>query len=272
MPESQYFFGFWLFMLMFLRYLEKRALVRIVSLSLSLSYLMLIKPHAVFLIIPLFFYFFFDVVYRGNSFRCALTDFARTVGLSLIIRSVFGYFVGGTQGLAILGAYSNVATNPTLELFSLRSWTLILTSLQGHLLSLFFLFGSVSIFIYCEMKRKVFIDNLDQSYSGLLVFGFFAICTMLMISSVFTAEVVLIDSGQSLYRIHQRYYSFLFPFFILYAIKYIDSSHEFKDDKIIKYLLLPLVSIVTVFTVTQIPRIYKPNFIDSPAISSMALE
>jgi phosphoglycerol transferase len=261
-----------MFILFFLRYLEKPGMLSILTLSISYSYLMLIKPHALFQAVPLLAYFIFRAAKLGVSLKRTFIDFSVIIVLALLIRSIVGFLLAGPQGLVILGnGYSSVATNPALDLLTYSAWYLILTSLQGHLISILFLFGPVFILVFYELKRREFKDNIDKSYSGVLVFGFFSVSTMVIVSSVFTAEVVLIN-GESLFRIHQRYYSFLFPFFILYAIRYLKSSTEFKENKLVKFVILPSILLTVLYTISQIPRIYNPNFIDSPAISSVARE
>lgn len=222
MPESAYFFAFWLFAyLVISRVIIKTfGYVEMAACGALLALAALVKPHALFLV-GCFSLFLLIVPVAPASL-----PFARRVrfGLTaivafLVVKFSYGFLAAGAGGITLFGKRygSMAAQNISAE----RLADMLMITMQilfNHLALIAFVFF-VPIFgafkwLFSPPSESAGVDRYGHR---LALFGLILLVPMLGVTAAFSASVAGTNPYDVVDRMHMRYYSFILPIFIVLA-------------------------------------------------------
>jgi phosphoglycerol transferase len=270
MPESMYYFFFWLLILVLASNNSLVASQKIFTVTIILGLLSLIKPHAFFLIIPIFLYgIYINYSIKNNIFYWAI-KFILILSLGIIVtKLVIAYYFSGNQGLTLFGAgYNglgsfilNFALANIENMFKVVSE--VIKQIIGHWAALSIIFGPLlCVLVSLALKLN---NKLDSELTSARVMQKnFAVLTLLMllcmsgISSFFAAGMgVQLESEAS--RLHMRYYNFLLPMILISGMLDVEGN----DLKRRFLISIPFICLV-IYVISTAFVILKPNYVDSP--------
>lgn len=225
MPESMYYFGFWLMTYLLLRVSPSSQLIYLLIPATALGTLMLVKPHGIFLTPAALIYIFW--LYRSantpwqNTLRATLT-FIATVAVT---RLLLGYVLAGPGASSVFGPlYTSIASTSADQAISSVQVTATLTlfSVMGHVQVLALLYGvplgciSSIMLLHSNGRQPVAQPVPLQELRKQASFATLIIASLILVSATFTAFMEKAGDPGSILRIHMRYYNFALP--LLYVI------------------------------------------------------
>jgi len=278
MPESLYFFSFWVFCWYFLKLCAKSEKWQWFFAGTFYAFSALIKPHAL-LFLPAILIYICVILFMG---RCLISKHVIHVFLSfligvLVIKFGLSYMLAGPAGLTIFGPlYGSIAVSTGS---GLGKYAQILQfaseSFKGHLLVIVLLYGvplALTVLVTAGMlfSRTNRIDiNASQvsQYEKIAFFSLIVVLNLICVVALFTASIVNSDPSQTLYRLHMRYYNFALPLFYVVAA----GALNFKTDerKPLRYTLGALFAFLCIYAVWTNLSPFTPNIIDSPEIRGL---
>jgi phosphoglycerol transferase len=300
MPESMYFWAFWVLAWLILRVEESGNNQTWTLIGMWLAVCALIKPHGFFLLLPVAIYLFYLLRTSGKySFKLFLERagclFVSFIALKAVIPILFfgastDSFFGNTY-TATIGDFfratspqienqTNLASNP-IEVATevhlaagehpiVKLFRLWLINLGGHIWGLMVVFFLPLCAMWRLSMRKAVITRVVSNEKKYLVFFSLLICCLIIISSLYSAFVTL-SSGGEIYRIHVRYYFFLFPFFIIFLAANIGAVYS--KNKLRKldvfFITFSLVLLVYAFYFFLAP--YQITSIDFPDLKGLLI-
>lgn len=272
MPESLYFFVFWIltWFVLSLNNLSKLGFWGLGGVVLGAA--ALVKPHAL-LILPAFVIYIL-LISKKNDVEWRLKALKR-VGVFVIsmfvTKLIFGYFLAGNSGVNIFGEfYSSIAgakrsLNDYFDLIGLS-----LRNIIGHILAICLMFGLPvavmikSAFYYISSKDDVQLNDNIHIYSFLILLN------LVFVVGLFTAAVVNSAPSETIWRLHMRYYNFIFPLLFILASTQLSQEPLEKMLKIRAYSAFP-VGMAVLFAIYTYMAPYDPNIVDSPELSGFVV-
>jgi phosphoglycerol transferase len=235
---------------------------------LSIALLFSVQTKA-FIHIPAFIIYFWISLGNEPSFKKRTLALVKIFLAVMIARQAIGFTIAGTNSFSLLGNfYETAAQRIQLPSFSQLTSDYLL-QISGHLLSISILFPMV-IFALFGSKRQSGISNSDQRIKNFKVFITCDLLVHLLFTSFFATITTKVTEFESISRINQRYYDFLFPFMILIALHYAGSLPQ-KINKIEFRVVVPaLIVCTTGFFVIGIKYLDNFQFYsnDAPYIAS----
>lgn len=277
MPESMYFFFFWVLMLELVGTGSMVSTQKLLIIAILLGLLSLIKPHAFFLIFPILIYGIYINFSKNTYIFFWIIKFLILVFLGLIITKFsIAYYFSGIDGLSFFGksyngigriifGYAFASANNFFEVFNLLTSQII-----GHLMALTVIFGPLIGLLICT----VFFTKNQVSVAGLPVSGEpaiqknFAVLALLMVfsmtcvSATFTAGLG-VQTESEVSRLHMRYYNFLLPLILISGM--IKADVSLKRRAIIA---IPLICAL-LYAIESSYSILIPNYVDSPEMRGL---
>lgn len=272
MPDSLYFFCFWVFCWFSLRLDLRSSLASWLACGAILGVCGLVKPHAFFLVPAVVLY----IVYLGYkaidvSLRCIASRVVVFVVAVLIVRVVFGYLLAGQSGLSIFGSlYSSEMTKASggvqkyIELARLSVYSVV-----GHVFALSVMFG-LSLAIALTTVGKSLLSKGDvcpkQKVSLFLIIS---LLVLVSVVALFTASVSSSGLYETIGRLHMRYYDFLFPLFLIVAAA---QSKKVERDELgwMRIVFGVAISTAVLYVLFDGLAGYSPGFVDSPSLRGIA--
>ncbi|MDX2471621.1 MAG: glycosyltransferase family 39 protein [SAR324 cluster bacterium] len=243
MPESAYYFCFWAFIWAFLKNPRSESTQTWVFLGILLGLGSLIKPHALFLLPPLFIFLVF------LKFPKNLTDLQTQIKLySLFIFSTFftkfalSYLLAGTAGLTLFGPqYSNIATSSVTGLQRLITVGLLAwDSLIGHLMLLAILFSVPLAHILAKAPSLLTKPSNLKNKDSLALLSLLIFMALVAMVALFTASAHLLNPRtETMNRLHLRYYNFAFPLLFIVLASQLSGAREISK-KLRAFVALPI--------------------------------
>ena len=222
MPESVFFTVFWMFIWLFFKYEHLRPRLRGIYVGAAIGVLCLLKVHGVFLLGG--YALFCLVDRRGREwrahFRDACLNIAAAVVSFAIVRLGVGYLYAGANGFRIFGSgYGDLLADSTKAIGLLSLARMCLYNLFGHLMAMCLLFALPIIVMGIVIFRRDGGNNPDlERLKRMSMLGLTLLVPLVVVSVGFygTMQLFMPDEYPPLYQqVHMRYYTFLFPFFIL---------------------------------------------------------
>ena len=278
MPETTYFLAFWIMTWQALRMAAQPSAAAAAGAGALMGVAGLVKVHAMFLAPPLCVF----VVYvawagRSKAKRHWLLDALVYLGAALaaaaLVRLGMGYLFAGKAGLNLFGTfYAGAAGNskPMLELV-----VPALHNLRGHLLGLAFLFALPLAAMLLGGVSRAARRETDPALSSLVVYATLMLGALVGMTSMYSASVVGNGPGETLTRLHLRYYDFVFPLFLLIAGAQValhrpgaaaDAATAARRQRLAIALGLAVLVLLARFTLM---RDFTPNFVDAPELWSL---
>jgi phosphoglycerol transferase len=263
MPESMYFFSFWVLTWLTFRTWQKSSFLFGSSIGLTLSITALIKMHAIFLL-PVMMIFILLLSFHRTAninFKKSCVIILWMLGTFIVTRSLFGYLFAGYHGLNIVGIKYNYNIFSNLNGNRLATTiALINIPLLGHLMAITLLFGLPIIHLLHQEKTSS-IDLITLKQYTLASF-----ITLLFITIFATAQMAGWGPYETINRIHMRYYNFIFPLFLMITSAELSICKNFHWQK---FLLAISICLIMLFSMFYLKPYYHLSFIDCPELFGM---
>jgi phosphoglycerol transferase len=274
MPETAYFFAFWLFTWSALRFWRQPTVPALLVSAAILALAIMVKVHALFLVPPYCLFVLYSAFGRGAAPAAALRRGAGWVAAALLtaglIRLGVGYAVAGDNSLTLLGRmYSGQAENSQRVGVLLALLPSALFSARGHFMGLALLFAVPLAAL------------LEQAWAGrragaaparaLAVYTVLMFAALMAVTTVFTAAMAGQNAFETDTRLHLRYYDFLFPLLLIWTAARLepDAAGAASPGRRRWLIALPMGTLV-VYAWYTLTRDYTPSGIDSPELQHLS--
>jgi phosphoglycerol transferase len=270
MPESMYYFGFFLFAWITLKGAHQKPLTSVILAGCTLGAMTMVKVHAVFLLPGLWVVVFFSLLSKPDNKIaakiCGLI-FLSIVGF-LCFRFGVGYLAVGNAGFDILGTdYTATATSASgLEQVRLLL-PLIGYNLWGNILAVAVMFALPLALLLNIDIRGMRVDDKQRSDLRLLkVFTGTLLALLLLITAVFFARVQGTSPYENIARLSLRYYDFLFPLLFIIVGAAVHQASDLIGKNYFKITSTGCIALVAVYAVWTRMEGYLPGIADSPEL------
>jgi phosphoglycerol transferase len=195
----------------------KRAWYKFATLGALIGLTALIKPHALFVIPGAWTYF---VVCRETKTKTTVSF--QVLGLTfsaLLTKLIVGFCLAGTAGLSILGdSYGQIVDTGSSKqsLASTIEQGFLLT--PAHILSLITVVGLPLFVVLGALIAGTTWRSASVEVRAIALMTVTLTVTYVLLASEFTALVSGQGPYETLTRIHERYYFFIFPLWIVVAV------------------------------------------------------
>lgn len=269
MPEAMYFFVFWLLTWFALNFRQVRPSYYGTAIGMLLGSLMLVKVNAIFLLPGVAgFVVWSNVRDRSSrSFRASTVTVSCMIVAPVVVRLGIGYLCAGTAGLNVLGTrYGSLAASSLTPARLSQLTGQIFGVLRGHAVSLALLFGvPLASIITILFQGGASEAEGDDALHSIASYSFALVLPLLIVVAYFTASVIGEGPYESLARLHMRYYTFIFPLFLIVVAGQIPARGARRNPYVVALSVLVLVGII-VYSLTSLLRFYSPNLIDCPEL------
>ena len=273
MPESLYFLSFWLLTWFILRIEDSSGVKAWCFAGVLLGLVALVKPHALFLFLAIAAYIFYVVKNpHAGWVALALRNTGVLLALTLLVKFSIGYLLAGSQGVTLFGtSYTSVVTSTAsnirhyLDLLALSA-----TTLQGHVLALCLMFGlPIAIAVNTSFK-SAFSRGKVKPEQKIYFYTLSILVSLVFVVSFFTASVVGYSKGDTITRLHMRYYDFVLPLLFIVVASQLSVEATISSLKSRAIIALPIGSAILYAIYTNMaPYIFW--FVDSPELSGFIL-
>ena len=272
MPESLYYFAFWLVSWRAFHFYDKPVPRHALHLGIVLGALALTKVHALFLFPSLIFFMVYSSLSAPGTtnerMRNTLIMVAITLLSAAVIRFGLGYLLAGRNGLSLFGSlYSAQASNSAAGgIAILPLLKLALFNLKGHLIGLTLLFAVPFAILFNELFRSRSMSG-DSRNRALPIYTILIFLALLAITVGFTAQVAG-NGHETNVRLHMRYYNFMFPLLIMCA------AAQIRDDNIdlprpMALVIAGIIGLIVLYGMFTQWKPYTPSMVDSPEFQGM---
>lgn len=275
MPESLYFFSFWVCTWYLLQLEIKSPTANWALFGLMSGLSALVKPHAMFIIPGIVCYITYLHFRTGAQWiRNVISRTAAFTSVLLATKFSISYLLAGSNGLTFLGSFygsqlSNSTSNAHRYIEIAEAAPKIAV---GHIIALCILFGvPLAITITNAIKS---ITNPHRSTTPALKISFLAIILLLNLIAVvalFSASVAGTNPVETAERLHMRYYDFIFPLFYLAAASQI-KFHELELNRKLSTTIAICVLAIALYAVITKLTPFTPSMIDSPELRGFAFK
>ncbi|MGZ8341553.1 MAG: DUF7024 domain-containing protein [Telluria sp.] len=269
MPETMYFFAFFVFAWAALTFTHVKPLHYGLATGALLGAMSAIKVHALFLLpAHLVFMLYLCLSQHRNDawLRRAVVMLAASVAAMVGVKMALGYLVAGTAGLNFLGNfYGAHATNSASSLDSLlRILPAALVSLKGHLLALVLLMSLPLATILLHVIDPHARADSTPYERALQMFAVLMLSAAGAMTVMFTATIASVGPLEGI-RLHQRYYDFVFPLLLIVAAAPLaaPAAPPFKRRAMVA---LPM-ALLFLYAAHVLPAGYSIGFTDTPELS-----
>ncbi|MPM15126.1 hypothetical protein SDC9_61492 [bioreactor metagenome] len=269
MPESLYYLVFWLFVWIFL-FLERNSTFFAWGIAGGVyGCLALIKPHALFFAPALIMYI--CTIYLWNRSEMSFGSLARSLliffGVAFIVKLGLGFAIAGKSGVTLFGPmYGSMADAATSRSDKYgRIISLAFSNLPGHLMAMAYLFAVPLLGLVAFIFQRSLRDNRPQ-LAKLSVFALLLLLNMLAVVTLFTASVAGTQIYETPYRLHLRYYNYIFPFFYLSAAIMLGMNISAVWLRVLALIFLALCT----FAIFEEFKPYTLMLADAPELRALA--
>ena len=270
MPESMYYFGFFLFAWIALKGVNKKPLAAAIFAGCTLGAMAMVKVHAIFLLPGLWVVILLPLLAKPD-YKIAAKISAH-IFLSLVaflsFRFGVGYLVVGDAGFDLLGTdYTATATSASGLEQILHLLPLIGYNLWGNILAVAVMFAlPLALLLNIDIRGM---RDEDNQRSDLRVLKFFTgtlLTLLILITAIFFARVQGTSPYENIERLSLRYYDFLFP--LLYIIVGVAAQKNFNlsNRNCLKSTSISGIALVAAYAVWTSLSGYLPGIADSPEL------
>lgn len=278
MPESFYFFCFWVFCWQLLKLDSESENYGWFGAGAIYATSALIKPHSILFLPAILIYIAF-VFCRGRGLFCrkSAIAFASFILGALLIKFGVSYFLAGPAGLTIFGSlYGSMASSTRIDIVQL--FQVAFESIKGHILVVALIYGlplSVAITIVINVLSGKSTPHLQENtraarFERVAVLSLIILLNLFCVVALFTASVANSGPYETPYRLHMRYYNFALPLFYIVAAG--ASFETIEANRNVRYCVGVMVAILGVGAIWTNLAPYTPNYVDSPEIRGLHLD
>ncbi|RZA32938.1 MAG: hypothetical protein EOP92_23455 [Lysobacteraceae bacterium] len=279
MPESTYYFGFWVLSWVALARAGWHPLAHALALGAILGAMSLVKVHALFLAPALCLFLVYaswDRNGAGPWFLRGLAMAAAAGVCTVAVKFGLGWLLAGEAGLSLLGPFYQGAVNAGGGNSPFRLLNPAFINGRGHLMALAVVYGvplAILAWALCTrvLRRRSDETNLLHVYA-LLMLGAAAGMTIM-----YTATLAQPGSNEGL-RLHLRYYSFVFPLLVIIGAAAIGHRRKHSSGgananqglPALRWTIAVLLCGVLAFALWRLPS-YSVNLVDGPDVATIDL-
>lgn len=270
MPESMYFFGFFLLTWIIVKGLEKRPWLMVICAGTTLACMSMVKVHAIFLFAGLWVAVFSSWLSERSSKTMGRAAAFALVSLVafFIVRFVLGYLFAGDAGLSLLGQdYADTASSASGIDQALYLLPLVGYNLWGNLLAVAVIFGlPLALLLDIQLDKNWTHSSKQRDLHVLKLYLASLLFALLLITAIFFARVQGTSPYESISRLSLRYYDFLFPLMLIVAASCIESGSEGKPRSKRVALLFVVVATLAGYALATQLKGYTPGVADGPEL------
>lgn len=270
MPESSYYFGFWVLSWHVLTNAQQDRRVHAALAGMLLGVLSLVKVHAVFLLPALCAYFFF--LEMSNSLRRrgvvhAVVAVVLVAGATFITKFGMSYLLVGKAGLSVFGSFygATAAVKPDRMLLLAMIWE----NGRGHAMAMALLYAVPLVILVQSLVTALVRRSTDAQALKLHVYTFLMVGSALGMAVLYTASIAVAGAEEAL-RLHLRYYNFTFPLLLVGAASVLNESRV-NQQRTVTWVLAGVAAILIAFAAVKLPQ-FRLLLIDTPEVSTIANE
>lgn len=273
MPESMYFFFFWLLTWCVVKGYEARPILMAAGAATVLACMSLVKPHAVFLFPALLASLFSGWIFDRNkaTFKQSCRLAAILIAVFLLVRLPAGFFFAGSNGLSIMGNdYGGIASDMSGPDYLISLLPMAGFNLWGHVLTLAVLFG-VPLALLLQMSIKGS-ENYSEAQRRQRYLGLYTgtlLISLLIIVALFAAKAVSMGPYESIGRLSLRHYNFTFPLLLIVAASALAPTVEKSTFKFSAQWSFFVIAGLVVYAFIYRFKGYLPILADSPELRSI---
>ncbi len=267
MPESFYYFVFWMFTWFVLR-LDATSKTRSWCLAgVLLGMVSLVKPHGLLLFpMAILYIFYIKRQYDKPWIGQAWISISFFIASALLVKFFVGYIVAGKSGLTFFGVtYTSMAASATSNMkHYMDLLSLALINIKGHVLVIVILFGVSIAAALSSLKHDgeiIFSQKISCYTLGLLF-------TLIPLIGLFAASTVNYGPYESIGRLSIRYYNFAFPLLFIVAASQFSISPQTGSIKY-RVVLAFIMGAILIYAVLSRFRFYVPSYVDGPELASL---
>lgn len=269
MPESLYFFTFWVFTYFAFSLEREHSLSRWALVGLLFGISALVKPHALFLL-PALAIYFLVVQFHFAGGRLRYVYFGRYLGLfasAISTKFAIGYLLAGVAGLTLFGAaYTSIAVSSMKGMeHYLHLMGLAARNLFGHAISLSLLFAVPIAGLLARVGTLRPHDDKERIQANIAQYTLLVLALLLCVVVAFTASVSGSGPYESNARLHMRYYNFAFPLLLLVAGSYLEVGSGGPSRGYRALVAIPLGAAICYALWTKLAP-YAPSLVDNPEL------
>jgi phosphoglycerol transferase len=262
MPEATYYFGFWVLSWIALTRTGWHWARHAAVLGVVLGAMNLVKVHALFLLPALcLFLLYARWATGGRWLATGLAAGAIAVLAFFAVKFGLGYLLAGDPALNLFGNFYKGAANAAGARSILSLLPASIVSGRGHLMALALLLPLPLALLAQSVLRPPTRGQAGRAdllkLYALLMLGAAAGVTILYTASI--ANPGLTDEGL---RLHQRYYSFLFPLLWMAGAA---ASPAPRQRPALRWAIALLLAVGLAFTLVKLPT-YALNPVDGPDV------
>jgi len=273
MPDSMYFFCFWLFVWSVVRVGPVPVARSWIFPGLMLGTISLVKPHALFLSASVLIYLLLLIREKdfGAWVRKTAIVFASFMMSVAFAKYIFGASIGGTAALTLFGRYYSSMVRP--ELSSVPQLLMfgehLGYSFLGHVAAVAVLFAiPVGTLIYLVFGfRRASAEDVDHYALPYFTVGVFVV--LMLVTSLLAASVVGSGPYETGTRLHMRYYNFAFPLFLIFVASYARPNLE-NTAVVARFVIGGLLVLTVLAAALLLPQKFTPTFVDSPLLRGIS--
>lgn len=288
MPESTYYFGFWVLTWVALARPAWPAPALGLALGAVLGAMSLVKVHALFLIPALCLYLVYLGWSRdGGGAAARLLRGAAAAALAaactVAVKFGLGWLLAGEAGLSLLGPFYQGAVNSGSGASRLALLGPAFINGRGHLGALAVVYGvplAILAWELCTGALRRHDPSDGQSAAGLAPLSqhrLLHVYTLLMLGAaagmtiMYTATLAPLGNNEIL-RLHLRYYSFVFPLLMIVAAAAFARRDVPAPDRApaLRWAIALALCAVLVFALFRM-RSYSLSIVDGPDIATINL-
>jgi phosphoglycerol transferase len=225
-PESLYFFGFWVFSWQLLNLTADSQKSKWMLAGFLFGCTWLVKPHSLFFTPAILFYVIY--VFQGKPDRTLFGIVEKAVaffGAAATTRFLVGFLLAGKSGVLLFGSfYSRFAGRAFSDSdLILKFLELVLQNSLGHFVAITIMYGVpflilLSIVTDLANGAKIVRAPLDR----ISVFAILVVSNLILVTIAFTALAAINLEMQIV--LHTRYYFFALPFFLIITATAVSSN------------------------------------------------
>ncbi len=272
MPEATYYFGFCVLSYVALKGEDWSAHAQALATGTVLGLMSLVKVHAVFLLPALVLFLLAASHHRGGAW------FLRGVAMALLaaastfaLRFGIGWLLAGQAGLSLFGAFYESTRVSTDKLALLVAASI---GVRGHLMTLALMYGLPLAILVHEVCTRAWRTPAahtaapDERRKLLHLYVLLMLGAAAGITILYTAGLHAPGSREG-FRLHLRYYSFVFPLLAVVAAAAIGQQGQ-RNRGWLRWALAAALGAVLLLALTRLQG-YTMNVVDGPDIFGINL-
>ena len=279
MPESAYFFMFWVLAWLVIRFGGRSDPFAWAGIGAAVGLASLVKPHALFLLPALVICVL--LIEEGKQPGALLRKATSVVlmgVMSLAVKLGLSVMLVGPAGLTLFGrTYSSLAANAVEEANATADFVYFTSvSLLGHLMALCLMLGvplAISTASLATYAMKRFAAASGEGTPGrsddirLIIFSATVLATLVGVTALYTASIIQTGPFESGTRLHVRYYNFALPLFVLITAFFVAGATPSPATRTRLVIAAPVLAVILYVLFAGLDP-YSANFVDSPELQA----